>query len=253
MNDSKKTKELVERIAASAWPAEVIKRYGRWILRANRGITKRANSVLTIGEIPKQANWLTDIESFYEEKQIPPTFYITEVSPNLLDTMLEKNKYKIETNLSILTIESEQLIEQIEPNKELQLAIFDQVNETWMSSFMMLEGHNEKNRKAFQMIFEGIRLNKGFLALYLNDQVVAVATIAAEKNWGYISNVVVSKQYRRQGIASQLLFYLAQWALQHETENLFMQVLANNEPALQLYDKLGFSTLCHSYYRIKKI
>lgn len=246
-----KINRLIETVAAHAWPGEVVKKYGDWLLRANNGVTKRANSVLTVGEIPERKNWLIEIETFYEEKNIRPCFYITESTPEQLDQLLAKNNYKIDTELNILVNDTDKLIGAIEENDRFQISIVNDVTSDWITSFLTLEEHDLNQREAFETIFQGICLPKGFLAICLHDEIVAVATIATEHGWGYISNVVVSEQYRRQGIASQLLFQLAKWASEHDTKNVFMQVLADNEPALRLYEKLGFKKLARSHYRMK--
>lgn len=245
------TNRLIETVAAHAWPAETEREYDNWLLRANKGVTKRANSVLTIGAIPKRENWLTEIEIFYERQNIQPCFYITEATPKRLDELLANNNYQIVTELNLLAIDTEELIERIEEQNRFQISIIDRITPDWMTAFLILEGHDVKQRIAFETIFQGIRLIKGFLAIYFQDEIVAVATIATECGWGYVSNVVVSKHYRRQGIASQLLLQLAKWANNHHTKKLFMQVLADNEPALRLYAKLGFKQLAKGHYRMK--
>ncbi|MFS0663499.1 hypothetical protein AB1L06_05630 [Bacillus mojavensis] len=35
----------IEQLAAASWPSYIQKRMGKWLLRANFGVTKRANSV----------------------------------------------------------------------------------------------------------------------------------------------------------------------------------------------------------------
>lgn len=238
-------------IAARAWPAEIEESYGNWLLRANQGVTKRANSVLTAGAMPHGENWLIEIEKFYEEKKIRPCFYITESSPAQLDHYLNKNNYKLDTKINILGVNTKKLVNKIKENSRFRVEVTDYATPLWMTAFIKLEEHDSRQREAFESIFHGIPLPKGFLAIYLLDEIVAVATIAAQSNWGYVSNVVVSKHYRRQGIASQLLLHIAKWAYQHDIKSLLMQVLAHNEPALQLYAKLGFKKLANSHYRIK--
>lgn len=245
------TNLLIETVAARAWPAGVEEKCGDWLLRANDGVTKRANSVLTIGAMPMQENWLKEIETFYEEKKIRPCFYITESTPKQLDKLLAEKNYEVITRLVILAIETERLIDRIEENDQFKTSVLDHVTPDWLTAFLTLEEHDLNERQAFEAIFKGIRLPKCFLAIYAHNEIVAVATIATEYGWGYISNVVVSKRYRRQGIASQLLLHLAKWAREQNTENVFMQVLSDNKPALQLYKKLGFSQLAKSHYRMK--
>lgn len=253
MKYSKDVKQLLETIAKRAWPAKTVKPYENWYVRKNKGVTKRANSVFTLGAMPEDADWLQTIESFYEKEGITPCFYITELSPSSVDQQLADHHYEIDTELSILSIESKQIIEQIEADEQFHTDIKADVSTTWMDAFLSLEGHDEEDRAAFELIFRHIPLQKGFLSLYLEDEIVAVATIATEYGWGYVSNVVVSEHHRRRGIASQVLYQLARWALAHDTPYLFMQVLDDNKPALRLYDKLGFNKVTTSYYRVKQV
>jgi len=245
------TKEFIEMVAKHAWPAKVQQQYHQWILRANDGVTKRANSVYTIGNIPEDDNWLAEIELFYNEAHISPCFYITELSPSNLDRILSDRNYEKVASLSILSIESKQIIDQVEMDTNLRVELTPEVTSSWLSSFIKLEGHKWQDADAFQTIFQGIRLSKAFVSLHLADEVVAVATIATERGWGYISNVVVNTQFRRRGIATQLFLHLAKWALNNNAKTLFMQVLADNEPALHLYYKLGFEQIAKSHYRMK--
>jgi len=252
MRTKEETNKLIETIAARAWPAKRTKKYGKWLLRTHDGVTKRANSVLTLGEIPKDKDWLLHIEQYYHSQGLTPYFYITESSPIGLKTVLENQHYKLDTKLGILSVSPEQIINKVSLHKEWDLTIEPAVSAAWMTAFMSLEGHKSQETKAFTEIFRAIPLVKGFIALKMREEIIAVATIATEDGWGYISNVIVSPKYRRRGIASQLMLHLALWAKKHGTENLFMQVLANNEPALRLYDTLGFVTIAKSYY-VKKI
>lgn len=245
--------ELVESIAAKAWPAKKTESYGDWILRIHEGVTKRANSVFTVGKMPSSNNWLEEIEKFYETNNVVPCFYITEVTPSTLDDILQRKGYEKETDIYILSGKSKAITECIIESAELTVDRSDYVTEEWMDSFLTLEGHTVESESAFQQIFQQIHLEKSFITLYKENEVTAVATVAIEDGWGYVSNVVVNKQFRRQGIAQQLLLQLARWAKDKGAKQLFMQVLAHNEPALKLYEKLGFTILAKSHYRIKPL
>lgn len=251
MQNVNKLKKQVEQIAARAWPAEIIKQYGTWQVRMHKGVTKRANSVLTIGPPSENDDWLTKLEAIYEREKITPCFYITESTTSEVERVLLQNGYERDTDIAILSVASKELVDHIQVDNQFEVQKEAEVSPEWMTSFLSLEGHDEKDRQAYEKIFTNIQLNKSFVSLRLAGEIVAVATIAAERNWGYVSNVVVNKEYRRHGIASQLLRHLAAWAQEHETEHLFMQVLANNTPALHLYEKHGFTNLTNSYYMTK--
>ena len=56
---------------------------------------------------------------------------------------------------------------------------------------------------------------------------------------GYINNVAVDPQYRRQGIADQLIAAFVRFG-QAKLAFLTLEVRASNEPAIALYAKHGF-------------
>ena len=58
---------------------------------------------------------------------------------------------------------------------------------------------------------------------------------------GYISNVAVSPQYRRMGIADRIIDELLQRAENLELSFVTLEVRESNTPARKLYEKHGFS------------
>ena len=58
---------------------------------------------------------------------------------------------------------------------------------------------------------------------------------------GYISNVAVSPDYRRTGIADALITRLLQIAKELELSFVTLEVRESNAPAISLYEKNGFS------------
>jgi ribosomal protein S18 acetylase RimI-like enzyme len=56
----------------------------------------------------------------------------------------------------------------------------------------------------------------------------------------WITDLVVKRRLRRQGIGSALLLSAQAWGLQHECRNLVLEMQSKNFPAIQLAEKLGF-------------
>ena len=67
---------------------------------------------------------------------------------------------------------------------------------------------------------------------------------------GYISNVAVDPDYRRQGIADALIDCLVERCRMHGLSFVTLEVRAGNEPAIALYRKHGFDPvgLRKNYY-----
>jgi ribosomal protein S18 acetylase RimI-like enzyme len=59
-------------------------------------------------------------------------------------------------------------------------------------------------------------------------------------DYPYLSNLAVHPQYRRLGIARQLLCSCEQTALQWGFSEIYLHVLENNHAARQLYDRAGY-------------
>ena len=57
---------------------------------------------------------------------------------------------------------------------------------------------------------------------------------------GYISNVAVSAEYRRQGIADALINKLCERAEELDLSFVTLEVRKSNDPAIALYSKYGF-------------
>ena len=80
-----------------------------------------------------------------------------------------------------------------------------------------------------------------FLAAVDEDGAVegyAGAMIAADE--GYISNVAVDPEHRRQGIGGALIEKLVSMAAERGLAFLTLEARASNAPALALYEKYGF-------------
>lgn len=60
-------------------------------------------------------------------------------------------------------------------------------------------------------------------------------------NEGEIVNVAVAEAYRRKKVALQLLKQLFIESSELKVDNFFLEVRESNQPAIQLYKKLGFT------------
>jgi ribosomal protein S18 acetylase RimI-like enzyme len=72
---------------------------------------------------------------------------------------------------------------------------------------------------------------------------------------GWISDLVVSSRYRRQGIATALLGTARAWSRERGYHSLFIEMQSKNYPAISLTRKLGFGFAGYSdlYYPEQEI
>jgi len=88
-------------------------------------------------------------------------------------------------------------------------------------------------KKLFEnsVTFEAWSENKliGLIAVYFNNE-----------KQGFISNVSVSGEHMKKGIATMLLQHCIKGAVRKHISSLSLEVSSNNETAITLYEKSGF-------------
>jgi len=72
------------------------------------------------------------------------------------------------------------------------------------------------------------------------DKIVGYAGMWQVVNEGHITNIAVSENQRRLGVASRLIEALTAHAIEQDLIGLTLEVRVSNETAINLYKKFGF-------------
>lgn len=82
----------------------------------------------------------------------------------------------------------------------------------------------------------------GLLVAVLQEEVVGYASLMLNLAplTAWLTDLVVMRRLRRQGIGSALLLAAEEWASQHNCRHLVMEMQPKNYPAIHLAQKLGF-------------
>lgn len=93
-----------------------------------------------------------------------------------------------------------------------------------------------------EMLLEAMdNFTASFIAAEADDgTILGYAGINVVMDEGYIDNVAVRSQYRRNGVASALLSVFVRFAEAHQLKFLTLEVRASNEAAIALYTSYGF-------------
>ena len=76
----------------------------------------------------------------------------------------------------------------------------------------------------------------------------AVTSAPDGTRWAGLSAVHVVEEHRREGHARTLCGALLEWAAGRGATRAYVQVLADNAPAIALYESMGFGTQHHVRY-----
>jgi GNAT superfamily N-acetyltransferase len=255
VNNSLVSFEFLDRIAANTWPAESSTSVDNWLLRASSGVTKRANSVLAIGQYPLTDNWLHHVEQFYHSQGLPAIFHVSHASPSGLDELLDAHGYEIDTQTLLMTANSQSVVQhagaRLERQDSLTVEISQIATQEWLDAFLALENYPEERRSFYQGLSERMPSPKGFLTLKDNDTIVALGTAILEGDWAGFVNVIVHEAYRGKGYGYAIMQALTAWSISQGATQQYLQVIASNKPAVSLYEKLGYQSLYGYHYRVK--
>ncbi|MFS0838120.1 GNAT family N-acetyltransferase [Paenibacillus sp. 1P03SA] len=244
----------LEKWAADQWPPEETEELGPWRLRAAGGFTKRANSVLAVGDLPDDPGWFGRIRRFYSDRGLPAAFHISDSSPPELDLILENKGAIITAPCFGMIAPAAEMLAGLRLHQDragVNAELFTAPDPAWMEDFIALEGFAAEARPFYEGLLARMPAPKAFVRLMTDDgETVALGTAHAFDKQAILSNIIVRKDRRGQGFAKALLSYLAAWCADNGARCVFLQVLQDNVPALHLYESAGFHPLFRYHYRV---
>lgn len=238
----------LEDVSFRAWPALETRLYDGWVLRFADGYTRRSNSVNPIynsGDTPL-AEKLHFCEQMYKERGLPVVYKMTPAAvPDGLDDALAEAGYERDVGALMQASDLMNLTVGLHPNVTIETALTDK----WVSDFVSLNEVDARHIPAMRRVLANIRPEQAFMTLKKGDEPVAVGLAVCEDGNLGLFDIVTARQYRRQGNGRALLESLLAWGISNGARVAYLQVKPDNEPALGLYAKLGFSTAYEYWYR----
>ncbi|MDY4669495.1 MAG: ribosomal protein S18-alanine N-acetyltransferase [Oliverpabstia sp.] len=85
-----------------------------------------------------------------------------------------------------------------------------------------------------------IREDTLFLVAQEGEEILGYCGVVMVQDEGDITNVAVKKNRQNQGVGKKLMEELVKYTEQEGVTRLFLEVRASNEPAIHLYQNMGF-------------
>ncbi|MCF2136645.1 MAG: GNAT family N-acetyltransferase [Candidatus Thorarchaeota archaeon] len=241
----------LEKTGSRAWPArEEVALYG-WILRADMGITRRANSVLpTRFEGSSLERAIEEAARFYTKRGLPIYYQMTEASqPQELDDVLESMGYERELTVHVQTIETSKTRS---AKTEAKSSVTPTPDKEWMRGYTQATGYSEQSIHARLKIMERVRDHKGYALAKVDGTPAAVGFGVVTGEWVGLFGIATRKEFRRRGAATAVSKALISWGESVGARQAYLQVETDNIPAIKLYEQMGFATVYTYWYRLLK-
>ncbi|WP_274364120.1 GNAT family N-acetyltransferase [Paenibacillus thermotolerans] len=242
-------KKLVEELSLNHWQSLSTLMYDGWLLRFADGYTKRANSISPIyGSSLDLRHKIQECEKIYTANQLRTTFKITPfIHPYNLDKVLEEEGYD---QIDLTSVQTRRL-DQIQAPEFQNVKIDDRIDAEWIQMFCRLSGLKGNHMATIERMLSNIRTKKGFISLYHNKQVIACGFAVIERDYIGLYDIITDQSFRNQGFGEQMIRHLLQWGKDNGARSSYLAVVANNLPAIRLYEKLGYSEIYQYWYRVK--
>ena len=233
-----------DRLADRGWPALEREELGGWTLRAAGGVTNRANSVLTAGDVADVEAAVDRAERWYRERGLPAVFQVSPATPRALAAELARRGYREHSRTDILVADRAEVAAAATMN---DIAVSDHPQPGWLDTWWAVDGRGGDAERGVVA-----RILGGGPALYgwAGDSAapLAVARLALVDDWAGLYAVATLPEARRRGLARSLTVALAAASGDRGVRHLWLQVLADNAAAHSVYAGLGFRPASHYAY-----
>ncbi len=245
----------IEEASLNAWPAMQQVLLDGWVLRFSKGFTKRANSIVPLypGTSHDEERILEKIrycENLYAREQLRTVFRLISIVDNEpLDRLLLDRGYEHADSSEVLAAPLLSSSSRPPISAPTYAVSFVAVDE-WLNAYCALTGMDEPARSLHGYILKSIGGECGYAVVKDETAPVACGLAVLEHELVGFFDIYTHAEHRQRGIARQLVQALMDWGAEGGATTAYLQVVADNTPAISLYEGLGFKSQYRYWYRM---
>lgn len=233
-------------LVAEAWPAPSTQDIGGWLLRHADGVTKRANSVLTLGDPGDVGPAVERAERFYAALGLPTVFSVdAHARPEGLDRFLEGRGYELVDPTIAMVADLAGPYERDYERAGVEIA--ETPSREWLDLWWSVDGRYDHQLPIAEKILTGVPAGYAFL------DGVAVGRGVPQGEWLGVYAMAVAPEARRQGLGRRVLRSLLGWGREQGCERAYLVVVERNAAARAMYEAEGFVQAGGYHYRVKNV
>lgn len=240
--------DLLDRLAARAWPAPVVRRLDGWLLRAAGGVTRRANSALPEASCERDVGeTLADAAGVNAAWDLPLRVQVTEGAraANGLDEFLAARAFVAEGHALLATAE-------IDPAVAVRhrVEIAGAADAAWIDAWWHFDRGPGSDPLLAAAAILGARLPlTAHARVEIDGRIAAVGRGVVASGWLGVFAMATAPEERGRGLARSLLGALLRWGSATGAERAYLQVTPGNAAARHLYRSVGFAEIGRYHYR----
>jgi ribosomal protein S18 acetylase RimI-like enzyme len=222
------------------WPAAVTEERDGWFYLAAGGVTGRVNAVWPIdwrgGDVDAA---IDDAETWYAARKLPPRFKLTDraFAPLDLPERLARRGYEAVMPTRVMTRALSSA-----PGAHEGVSVAPRLPELFDRA-LQESTTNPDDLEERRSIARRLPAPAAFAVRERDGRALAVGASAVADGLAGVFLMRTVPDARRQGHALHVLRALMDWAARNGAVHAFLQVDADNAPAVMLYEREGFTTL----------
>ena len=229
----------LDAVAAQSLRARDTEPLGGWLLRADAGFTRRANSVLPLRQLDRPlSEALAAAHDWYAARGLPLRIQVPVEARRLLDAELGERGWEVDNHSAVY-------VRRLDPEPDRpEVEIRPEPDADWLALYRGGQGAAPEARALL------VRHDRvGFAELRRDGRVVAVGRGTVDDGWLGVMAVEVDPQLRRQGLARAVMAALSRWGRDRGAQRAYLQVTVENTAAVALYESLGYWRHHEYHYR----
>jgi len=238
--------EELAHVASRAWRPVESERLGAWELRAASGFTRRANSVLPLGDPGVPLDEALDVvRRWYGDRGLPAyiqTATGAEGTQELLCAELERRGWVREVTAELWIGALAPVADRAEASG---VVLSREADEAWLARYQR-KGVSEVALKVL-----GSGPSVWFATVPGEQDPAAIGRCVVDGRWASFAAVEVDPALRRRGLATTVMAALAGRALDEGASAAWLQVEEDNAGARALYAGMGFAAH-HAYHHYRE-
>ncbi|MBO6717594.1 MAG: GNAT family N-acetyltransferase [Rhizobiaceae bacterium] len=230
-----------------AWPASSVHYDGTWLVRLTAGnAAKRLNSVnpLDPGDNRDLGERIARAARRFESYGRPMVFRLSPLAgPTLIERLNAERWDSFSESLVMMMPLSNAAVDDV-----MHLIPLKDVGR-YVSAAIHVHGHDPSVRPGLSELIGAIKPEVGLFAMEGSGQAAASAICVHDGDLAGLFEVATHQQERGKGHGRKIVLSALKWAKLRGARIAWLQVEADNEPAVALYRSLGFVEAYRYHYR----
>ena len=241
------TVRRLEALGFRAWPAASARYDGSWLVRLTAGHpSRRLNSVNPLDrmDVTDLEGRIARLERRFAAYDRPLTFRQTPLAPPELDAHFDAHGWGREGETLVMSADAQDL-----PVADaLDLLPVQDVGR-FVDAAIEVRPRDRASKSGLTELVNAITPAKGLFVLAEGDAALATALCVHDGDHAGLFEVAVHADARGRSLGRRIAAAALKWAVSRGAGKCWLQVEADNAPALALYAGLGFQETYRYHYR----